>query len=248
MSVLFDTFPVLLAGCREELRLNKVRVLEEPGDVMLYQSPGTGLLMSAALDPDREIRVLKQHTEVPHPLVVTNNKETAAFIKDTYGLDEILPCRTTAILNSETGASVAENTDRPAGSLGADLPFTIRPAALSDLDFIYRYYQVLPKDLLSDLIRKDHLVIAEQSGRPAGFAGRHAEGSLGLLEVLPEYRRRGLATMLEQYFIRKIRGAGEVPYCYVAEDNEASLALQRKVGMAISDELFYWCTPGVGKY
>lgn len=41
-----------------------------------------------------------------------------------------------------------------------------------------------------------------EDGQLAAFIGVHHEGSMGILEVLPEYRRRGLAMALEGWLIR----------------------------------------------
>ncbi len=68
-------------------------------------------------------------------------------------------------------------------------------------------------------------------GTLAGFAGFHGEGSIGLLEVLPAYRRRGLggsaapggrcSLALER---------GQYAFGQVLIDNAPSLALPEKGG------------------
>lgn len=72
------------------------------------------------------------------------------------------------------------------------------------------------------------------------FIGRHAEGSIGLLEVLPQYRRRGLATLLQSYMIGLELSRGRVPYGQVFDGNDASLALQQSLGMSRSMGPLYW--------
>ena len=76
--------------------------------------------------------------------------------------------------------------------------------------------------------------------RMAGFIGTHDEGSLGMLTVVPEFRRRGLATYLERVAIDAALKRGHIPFGQVAKHNEASLALQRSMGLTISDELVCW--------
>lgn len=84
-------------------------------------------------------------------------------------------------------------------------------------------------------------------GEIAGFMGRHEEGSMGMLEILPEYRRRGLAHKLEAGYINAVRALGEVPYAQIYTDNEASFALQRKLGLEITDRHIAWMwKPRVG--
>ena len=74
----------------------------------------------------------------------------------------------------------------------------------------------------------------------AGFIGIHDEGSLGMLEVLPPYRRRGYGLVLQLAIIRAALAEGRYAYGQVAEDNAPSLALQRKAGMTVCPEKIYW--------
>ncbi|MFW5646543.1 MAG: GNAT family N-acetyltransferase [Acetivibrio ethanolgignens] len=77
-------------------------------------------------------------------------------------------------------------------------------------------------------------------GELAGFIGMHTEGCMGLLEVLPEYRRRGIGEILERYMIDWNLERGFVPFCQVFTDNEASLRLQEKLGLTPSDKYLWW--------
>ena len=74
----------------------------------------------------------------------------------------------------------------------------------------------------------------------AGFIGIHEEGSIGMLEVLPAYRRRGLGYALEAGAIRRALKEGTIPYCQVIEGNTASMELQKKLGLEFSDGFVYW--------
>lgn len=77
-------------------------------------------------------------------------------------------------------------------------------------------------------------------GAPAGFVGFHEEGSIGMLEVLPAYRRRGVGEALLKAAIRLALERGMYAFGQVIEDNTASLGLQRKAGMTLSKEKMFW--------
>jgi len=77
-------------------------------------------------------------------------------------------------------------------------------------------------------------------GQPAGFIATHIEGSMGMLEVLPQYRRRGIGEALLLAITASCLERGIYPYGQVWADNDPSLALQRKVGMTLSEELIFW--------
>lgn len=74
----------------------------------------------------------------------------------------------------------------------------------------------------------------------AGFIGEHAEGTLGLLEIFPEFRRKGYAFILEAYAIKQQLLRGQLPVAHIVLDNSASFALQDKLGMSCGDELIHW--------
>lgn len=77
-------------------------------------------------------------------------------------------------------------------------------------------------------------------GKMAGFIGLHSEGSIGMLHVMDEFRGRGYARALSAHMINDRMAAGAYPYGQVYYDNEASIALQKKIGMTFSKEYIYW--------
>lgn len=77
-------------------------------------------------------------------------------------------------------------------------------------------------------------------GTLAGFVGFHAEGAIGMLEVLPAYRRRGLGQVLLRGAVRLALERGQYAFGQVFADNAPSLALQKKVGMTLSRERMFW--------
>lgn len=77
----------------------------------------------------------------------------------------------------------------------------------------------------------------------AGFIGEHAEGSMGMLEVLPQFRRMGIGAALEAHAIAGLLRHGRVPFCHIFAGNRASLALQKKLGLALRRDM-YWLEAG----
>ena len=78
------------------------------------------------------------------------------------------------------------------------------------------------------------------AGEFAAMIGLHYEGSMGLLVVKEKYRRRGFGEVMEKYLINDRLKMGRTPYCQVIEGNDASLNLQRKLGLDISQNMLYW--------
>lgn len=73
-----------------------------------------------------------------------------------------------------------------------------------------------------------------------GFIGWHEENSMGLLQIFEPYRRRGYAYALEALQINLILSRGEIPFGQVIVGNNASIALQRKLGFRIADRPMGW--------
>ena len=73
-----------------------------------------------------------------------------------------------------------------------------------------------------------------------GFAGLHEEGAIGMLKVLPEYRRQGVASALVLELTRRLMLAGRIPYTHVYPTNEVSMALQEKLGFIRAQHTVTW--------
>ena len=83
-----------------------------------------------------------------------------------------------------------------------DCGLAIRQLDVSGLPQVAAHYQLEGEDYLRSLLERGQLFGGFLNGVMVGFAGRHAEGSIGLLEILPQYRRQGFATELERYMIQ----------------------------------------------
>ena len=81
---------------------------------------------------------------------------------------------------------------------------------------------------------------SSDDGGIMGFAGFHEEGSMGMLVVLPEYRRQGVGERLERHLIRSAMLSGGIPYCNVFISNSASLSLQAKLGLREGSVRSWW--------
>ena len=77
-----------------------------------------------------------------------------------------------------------------------------------------------------------------------GFIGTHEEGSIGILEVLPQYRKRGIGEMLQKYATNLALSQDRIPYGQVKVNNENSIKLQKKLGFEISNDTVSWLIIG----
>lgn len=119
---------------------------------------------------------------------------------------------------------------------------TIKALDISYLDIVTDNYSLkLDREYLEDRLKSNSIYGAFYNGILAGFAGRHDEGAMGLLEVFPSYRRLGIATALEHYMINLVLSIGETPYAHIIVTNQASLHLQEHFpDIKIAEEKISW--------
>ena len=77
-------------------------------------------------------------------------------------------------------------------------------------------------------------------GTLAGFAGFHGEGSIGLLEVLPAYRRRGLGEALLRGAVRLALERGGMRRTARCLSTTPRPGPPEKVGATVAREPLYW--------
>ena len=120
----------------------------------------------------------------------------------------------------------------------------IRRLDASHLGFVLEHYHMMDDEAYLAGRISEGMFGAFVEGELAGFIGTHDEHAIGLLEILPEFRRLGLAFSLEAYLINRLLAVGQTPFCQVSIENEPSLALQRKLGLTICDTVIPWLVRG----
>ena len=115
----------------------------------------------------------------------------------------------------------------------------IKPLTEENLSFVCKNYDD-DEDYIKSRIKYGMLGAFDESGNCAGFIGFHGEGSMGLLTVLPEYRRRGIGIALEAKNLNRRLSEGRIPFGHVVVGNEKSKGLQKKIGMEFSEKIVTW--------
>lgn len=127
--------------------------------------------------------------------------------------------------------------------LPLDRQLDIRIATERELDRISATYDLADRAELEDLAQRGDLFCGFAGDRFVGYVGRHQEGSVGLLQVFPEYRRQGYGQQLEGFMVNRVLAQGEVPYGQVFVDNQRSLRLQEKLGWQFAEQWICWLFP-----
>ena len=220
-----DILEVLQLPHAEVLAVNDHGVLVAHGDLfLLAHEPGYAAeflpLMEAGLAQNSE------------QLVVLRSRELKYVLEANYGFQTVMECYHAVYPSAER------------------IPYTlpdgaeIRKLDARYVDFVHAHYHMVDDvNYIRERIEEDMFGVffGEEI---VGFAGTHEERSMGMLEILPDCRRLGLATALEAHLINYLISLGRVAFCQVAVYNDASIKLQQKMGLEISDRVIYWLARG----
>lgn len=115
-----------------------------------------------------------------------------------------------------------------------------RPLTLEDLEYVSSHYKMEGGQYLTDRIQAGLMYGAWADGKLVAFMGVHSEGSIGMLYVDEAYRHMGIAKSLESYCINRCLEKGWIAFGHVETQNEASLALQKKMGLYEAEKTIWW--------
>ena len=217
---------VEFADMEENLRRGGGELLFAGPEGRVIRCGHGGPILSDVLDGTALVSLLQERGLCDESLFCLKGHDAADAIKQAFGVDGGTACTQAVYLSHEAPAWEGD----------------IRLLTEEHAAFCAARYH--PED--NNLPYMQYLISAGQmwgyfdGDRIAGFIGIHREGSMGLLEVLPEHRKRGVGYALEAFLIDWHLKKGWVPYCHVVEGNEASFALQRKLGMQFSELPVIW--------
>ena len=218
----------LHADFLESLRMEDARILHDSEGALLVQLISWPLYLIAAVDSEEGKQLIDgllpdENGEI---VIVARGEPLVDYAKQC-GFQTVSPC-----------VQVLYDKKEP---ISFETELVIRHPDLSEYERIKDAYTlpISEEEVLASIDRPEFSA-GYLDGEMVGFIGMHPEGSLGMLHIFDEYRGRGYAEILEKHMINGRIAAGAYPYGQVFVDNEASLALQRKMGMTFSKDSIYW--------
>lgn len=213
-------------GIEKVLRRGTAEILERDDDgIFLFDTVSEAYMISST-DSGKAAQWILRHSDRNYKLLVASGDSIADFIKEKLSFQNVLKCYQLIFSG--------EKPKLPKTSLET------RHAAEEDLDFILAHYDILSREELTKIITRRKLIMGLLNGKPVGFVGEHLEGSLGILYILPEYRKQGFAAYLEKYQMNEMLRDGYIPFGQVEVGNEKSLNLQKKLGFKECSGFVYW--------
>jgi len=206
----------------ECINRNTVKYFYAGDDGVLLTADDDYAYMLAADNAETAIRILRT---VDFKVAVLHDTAMLQPVAEAFGLEYKGACLQAAYLGKN-----------PLPESDAD----IRPLTQEHAQFVAEHNEMSDLEYIKGRIAADDMFGAFDGDTLMGFIGTHEEGSMGMLEVLPEYRRRGLALALEQYVINRTLSKGYVPYVQLYTTNAASKALQERLGLSFADKNIIW--------
>lgn len=195
------------------------------GRVLLEDDHGFYTLMSDILDG---ALLLKRLCELQLPafsLATVKSEDAHQALVREYGFDGCNPC-------TQWVYCLPEPPRYPACDIR---PLTAEYAQTAGEQYHHNF------DYVRERIAAGKMWGLFEDGKLAGFIGVHTEGAMGMLEIYPEYRKRGYGYALEAFLIGRQIETGAIPYCHVIDGNDASIHLQKKLGLEKADLPAIWC-------
>ena len=216
----------------ENLNIDRVikrgtaQIIERVDDAILLKDTKSKALMLACDEVEKGIEILERNNGEAKPLIMISNAELGRKVAERFGYEGVMECYQMAYLAKEPPA--------------ADDVLEYRTATMENYPLISREYGLVSEDELKELIERGNIIMGYENGEAVGFIGEHMEGSIGLLQVLQEHRRKGYGLALEIEMIRRTLEKGYIPFGQVVIDNTASLELQKKLGLTKSEGTIFW--------
>lgn len=216
--------PLIHMGMIEPIRRETAEILYAGTDGVLLQEQKSDSYMISVDRFEKGKELLAMISECT--LIVAHQRFMADYILNKFGLTETLECFQAVYMDKE--------------KLHVSDELEIKRLEPEHKKVILEHYDKLSDDEIEELLRQGNLFGGYKDGNLVGFIGNHLEGSMGLLEIFPEYRRLGYGTILEKHLINRMVEKGLVPFAQIEVSNEKSIALQKKLGLRISEDRMFW--------
>ena len=220
------------------MNLNNVDINEliaREGGRVLYSSPN-GVIVRQADDDATVMSNIEQPEELCAAICATGLSDARIFsLKNVVAANAV--CKAFG-LNHKTCCSqwVYEKRECLEGDFS-----NIKQLGTEYIDTVNSIYGIVDnREYITQRIEERKMWGLFENGNLAGFIGIHSEGSIGMLEIMPDYRRKGYGYLLEAYVLIIHINNGWTPYCHVIDGNTASISLQQKLGYTKAELPAVW--------
>ncbi|MDR0435800.1 MAG: hypothetical protein LBH11_03420 [Propionibacteriaceae bacterium] len=224
--------PLSYVDITETLRRGGGEVVAAGRDGVLVRCNTRSLLYLAA-DSGEAANLLLAGVEPPEVMVV-HGDEAADVACQRFGLAATPRCWQVALVSGKLPEP--PRADLVFRTLGAE--YTHEVAIRYTLQFSE---ERIRENLDAGLIIGGFLI--DEPDKMIGFIGTHEDGSMGFLEVYPEFRRGDVGTCMTIELARRHLAHGWTPYGHIIEGNLASLNMSQGLGFSKAEGTLRWLVP-----
>lgn len=213
----------------EVIRRGQAELFYSGKDGVLLRDKKSQVCFLTAVSEEAGRKILTEYMpkQIKPEFFVVHQEYLCPLLEEVYGMQSGCACYQAVYTRNVT--------------LRADKSVEIRPLLDDRMEeFLNSCESLGERAYLEERFKSGTVCGAFIKGEIAGFIGIHAQGSMGLLFVKEAFRRRGIASALETEMINRMLALGWLPYAQISIENSESLALQKKLGLRISDKRLYW--------
>lgn len=212
-------------GIERVIKRGTGEIIYRDNDAILVRDKVSKAFLFACDDTKKGLSILDNYINEDYNLLMVSDYDLGKSAFTRYGFEDMIECY-----------QVAYYGEKPK----EDTTISFRVADISDIDVLLENYDMISPDELREVVERGNIILGYHDNTLIGFIGEHLEGSMGILYVFPEYRKKGFATALQKHMIAVTIEKGFIPFGQVEKDNGASLHLQKKLGMVSSENLITW--------
>ncbi len=212
-------------GLDRVLKRGSGEIIIEQEDALLIRDRISGAYMFACEDTSNGLSLLDRYIGQDCDLLMVSNCSLGTAAYKRFNFSDKLECFQVAYF----GEKPTDKTE-----------LSVRTADENDLAMLIEHYQLISPEELEKVVKRKSVLLGYYQNRLIGFIGEHLEGSMGILYVFPEYRHKGFGAALQTHLMAKTMEKGYIPFGQVEKGNQASINLQKKIGMTQSDDLIVW--------
>ncbi len=224
----------------ELINRGRARIVYHDADEILLRDIVTGIYFHTRMSgvPQMEWKLpLKLAKDERIECIVLHQREMVPLMEMHFHLKEDMECLQGAYTRREKLPVRGLYGPDGRGENG----FSIRTLTEEFIPFVAEHYsEIGSPEYVTERILHGAVYGAFYEEKIVGFIADHEEGSIGMLYVLPEYRKRHVAMALETYCMNLAVERGEIPYGQVVLGNEASIRLQEKMGICFAKGTIVW--------
>ena len=217
----------------EVLRRGSGNIIMEDDNGVLIFDEGSSAYMMTCKDIETAKRIIELIPKEAS-LIVAHEEFYIKLLQEKFNICDIVECNNAVYMKDE---KIIDLDDERTSMIKIKI---LNKEHIEEVEKLYSELQLVGDGYIKNRIMNKEIIGAFIDNNLVGFIGFHEEGSMGMLEIKKEYRRRGIGKLLEKNMINYALERGKYPYGQVIVGNEKSLQLQKSLGLEISNETVFW--------